>query len=77
MSTCIAVIDDDAACREPLHDLLSEEGYAVRLQHLARGAPGISCRHGCRETRARLCGRLAAVGAPAPGTPCGGKPRPG
>jgi DNA-binding response OmpR family regulator len=31
MSTCIAVIDDDAACRELLHDLLSEEGYAVHL----------------------------------------------
>jgi CheY-like chemotaxis protein len=29
MSTCIAVIDDDAACRELLHELLSEEGYAV------------------------------------------------
>jgi DNA-binding response OmpR family regulator len=31
MSTCIAVIDDDPACREMLHDLLSEEGYAVHL----------------------------------------------
>jgi DNA-binding response OmpR family regulator len=31
VSTCIAVIDDDAACRELLHDLLSEEGYAVHL----------------------------------------------
>jgi DNA-binding response OmpR family regulator len=31
MSTCIAVIDDDPACRELLHDLLSEEGYAVHL----------------------------------------------
>jgi DNA-binding response OmpR family regulator len=31
VSTCIAVIDDDAACRELLHDLLSEEGYAVNL----------------------------------------------
>jgi CheY-like chemotaxis protein len=31
MSTSIAVIDDDAACRELLHDLLSEEGYAVHL----------------------------------------------
>jgi DNA-binding NtrC family response regulator len=38
VSTCIAVIDDDAACRELLHNLLSEEGYAVHLQHLARGA---------------------------------------
>jgi DNA-binding response OmpR family regulator len=31
MSTCLAVIDDDPACRELLHDLLSEEGYAVHL----------------------------------------------
>ena len=31
MSTSIAVIDDDPACRELLHDLLSEEGYAVHL----------------------------------------------
>jgi DNA-binding response OmpR family regulator len=31
MCTCIAVIDDDPACRELLHDLLSEEGYAVHL----------------------------------------------
>ena len=31
MSTCIAVIDDDPACCELLHDLLSEEGYAVHL----------------------------------------------
>ena len=31
MSTSIAVIDDDPACRELLHDLLSEEGYAVYL----------------------------------------------
>ena len=31
MSTCIAVIDDDPACSELLHDLLSEEGYAVHL----------------------------------------------
>jgi len=31
MSTCVAVIDDDPACRELLHDLLSEEGYAVHL----------------------------------------------
>ena len=31
MSTCIAVIDDDPACGELLHDLLSEEGYAVHL----------------------------------------------
>jgi DNA-binding response OmpR family regulator len=31
MSPCIAVIDDDAACRELLHELLSEEGYAVHL----------------------------------------------
>ena len=31
MSTCIAVIDDDPACRELLHDLLSEEGYVVHL----------------------------------------------
>jgi DNA-binding response OmpR family regulator len=31
MSTCIAVIDDDRACSELLHDLLSEEGYAVHL----------------------------------------------
>ena len=29
MSTCIAVIDHDPACRELLHDLLSEEGYAA------------------------------------------------
>jgi transposase len=31
MSTCIVVIEDDPACRELLHDLLSEEGYAVHL----------------------------------------------
>jgi DNA-binding response OmpR family regulator len=31
MSTSLAVIDDDPACRELLHDLLSEEGYAVHL----------------------------------------------
>ena len=31
MSTRIAVIDDDPACRELLHDLLGEEGYAVHL----------------------------------------------
>jgi DNA-binding response OmpR family regulator len=31
MSPCIAVIDDDGACSELLHDLLSEEGYAVHL----------------------------------------------
>src|SRR5437762_9657739 len=31
MSTSIAVIDDDPACRELLHDLLSEEDYAVHL----------------------------------------------
>jgi DNA-binding response OmpR family regulator len=31
MSTSIAVIDDDPACRELLYDLLSEEGYAVQL----------------------------------------------
>jgi DNA-binding response OmpR family regulator len=31
MSPCIAVIDDDPACSELLHDLLSEEGYAVHL----------------------------------------------
>ena len=31
MPTSIAVIDDDAACRELLHDLLSEEGYTVHL----------------------------------------------
>jgi DNA-binding response OmpR family regulator len=31
MSMCIAVIDDDPACRQLLHDLLSEEGYAVHL----------------------------------------------
>jgi DNA-binding response OmpR family regulator len=31
MSTSIAVIDDDPACRELLHDLLNEEGYAVHL----------------------------------------------
>jgi DNA-binding response OmpR family regulator len=31
MSTCIAVIDDDPACCELLHDLLHEEGYAVHL----------------------------------------------
>ena len=31
MSTCLAVIDDDPACSEVLHDLLREEGYAVHL----------------------------------------------
>ena len=31
MSTCIPLIDDDAAYRELLHELLSEEGYAVHL----------------------------------------------
>jgi DNA-binding response OmpR family regulator len=31
MSPCIAVIDDDPGCSEVLHDLLSEEGYAVQL----------------------------------------------
>jgi CheY-like chemotaxis protein len=157
VSTCIAVIDDDAACRELLHDLLSEEGYAVHLfadsataarclrdvapaaiildmrlenptagwevladlrldpvlhatpvlvcsadlstlqQRRRSGAAGVrdpgqtvrrrrlacpaatpgawcalglSYRHGCREMSACLCGRLTAVAAPAPGTPC-------
>ena len=31
MSTCIVVIDDDPACRDLLHDLLSEKDYAVHL----------------------------------------------
>ena len=31
MSTCIEVIEDDPACRDLLHDLLSEEDYAVHL----------------------------------------------
>jgi DNA-binding response OmpR family regulator len=31
MSTCIAVIDDDPACRALLHDVLTEEGYTVHL----------------------------------------------
>ena len=40
MSTDIAVIDDDPACRELLRDLLSEEGYAV---HLFPDSAGTRC----------------------------------
>lgn len=31
MALCIAVIDDDPACGDLFHEVLSEEGYAVHL----------------------------------------------